>query len=112
MSPLHELALWLAADAYVARHVNWLYFIGVLAITFTVLGYSLYTRNRNALRVFLYGAVVWPLIELAGLLSGWRVYLGAPVVLIWILVGVFEDAGWVTLAYILAEKTHRKFWKR
>jgi len=108
---IQELMDYLLLPAHVQRVVNPLYFAMVVAITSGVLYYSIKTKNRNAIRLFVFSLFVWPAIELIGLLSGWRAYHNANVGLIFFLVGMVEDPGWVALAYIAAEKMYERWYR-
>ena len=93
---------WLVEPAEVARHVNLLYFIVVSAISLAVLAYAVLTRNRRAIIIYLYALPVWAAIEGIGLVTGMRVYESyQPAVFFF--VAFMEDAGWVTLAFIVSE---------
>ena len=99
--------------AHVYREVNYMYFIIVLAITLTVLGIALYTRNKRAVKLFLFAMVIWALIETIGLVSGMRVYEPAEDrFLIFIFVAFVEDPGWVCLGYMMAEQMHKRLLKK
>lgn len=99
--------------AHVCREVNYMYFIIVLAITLTVLGIALYTRNKRAVKLFLFAMVIWALIESIGLVSGMRVYQPSEDrFLVFIFVAFVEDPGWVCLGYMMAEQMYKRFPKK
>ena len=108
---MQDLMDYLMGPAHVHRIVNPLYFMVVLLISGSILGYSLYTRNRNAIALFLFAMIVWPLIELFGLLTGWRVYATPYVGAVFVLISIGENPGWVTLAYLVSEKIFDMKWK-
>jgi len=90
-----------------------MYFIIVLAITLTVLGIALYTRNKRAVKLFLFAMVIWALIESIGLVSGMRVYQPfEDRFLVFIFVAFVEDPGWVCLGYMMAEQMYKRFLKK
>ncbi len=60
-----------------SREVNYLYFLIVLVITLTVLGIALYTKNKRAVKMFVFAMGIWALIEGIGLVTGMRVYTPA-----------------------------------
>ena len=100
---------WLTSPAQVSRRVNNLYFLLVLVITASVLGIALYTRNRRAVRMFLLAMVIWPLIELIGLVTGMRGYQPAQQrIAIFLFVALVEDPGWVCLGYMIGEALFRR----
>ncbi len=105
------LAEWLAQPAEVDRIVNYLYLLVVCLISIGVAIYALATKNRNAVRMYLYAIPVWLGIEGLGLTTGWRTY-SEPVWLIYLIVSIAEDAGWVCLAYILSERLYGLFFRR
>ena len=93
---------WLTQEAFVARHVNLLYFIVVSAISLAVLAYAVVTKNRRAIIIYLYALPVWAAIEGIGLVTGMRIYESyQPAVFFF--VAFMEDAGWVTLAFVVSE---------
>jgi predicted membrane channel-forming protein YqfA (hemolysin III family) len=95
--------------ASVSREVNYLYFFIVLGITSTVIGIALYTRNKRAVRIFLFAMVVWAVIESIGIVTGMRVY--DPFedrMVIFIFVAFVEDPGWVCLGYMMAEQFYKR----
>ena len=99
-----DIITWLTEPAYVNRHVSPLYFIIITAIALAVLLYAIKTRNKRAVRVYIYAIAVWLVLELGLFFAGVRVYnIDSPYHIIFI-IGVFEDPGWVCLAYIIAEK--------
>ena len=97
------------SPAEVSREVNYFYFIIVLAITLCILGIALYTRNKRAVRMFLFALIVWAFIESFGIITGLRTY--EPYedrVLIFIFVALVEDSGWVCLGYMMAEQLFKR----
>jgi len=97
------------APADVCRHVNYVYFLVVLGITLTVLGIALYTKNKRAVKMFLFAAVIWALIESIGIVSGMRTYEPhSDRLLIFFFVAIIEDSGWVCLGYMMAEQLFKK----
>lgn len=101
------------APAEVCRHVNYVYFLVVLGITLTVLGIALYTKNKRAVKMFLFAAVVWTLIEGIGIVSGMRTYEPhSDRLLIFFFVAIVEDSGWVCLGYMMAEQMYKRFLKK
>lgn len=104
---------WITSPAQVSRDVNYLYFLIVLAITLTVFAVALYTKNKRAVRIFLFAMVVWSIIEGFGLVTGMRVYSPSEDrILIFIFVALVEDPGWVCLGYMMAEQMYKKFFKK
>lgn len=99
-----DIISWLTESAMVNRHVTPLYFIFVSIITFSILFYAIRTNNKRAVRIFMYGFVVWVLLEFGLFFTGVRQYnLENPYFVI-LLIGGVEDPGWVCLAYLVAEK--------
>jgi len=97
------------APAQVSREVNYLYFLIVIGITITVLGVALYTRNKRAVKMFVFAMGIWALIEGIGLVTGMRVYSPSQdSSLIFILVAFVEDPGWVCLGYMIAEQLYKR----
>lgn len=94
-------------EAHVERHVNHAYFLIVLAITITVLMIALYTKNKRAVKMFLFAMVIWAFIEGFGLVTGMRVY-SEDTVLVFIFVALVEDPGWVCLGYMMAEQLFKR----
>ncbi len=94
-------------EAHVYRHVNNAYFLIVLAITLTVLGIAIYTKNKRAVKMFLFAMVIWAFIEGFGLLTGMRVY-SDDTLLVFIFVALVEDPGWVCLGYMMAEQLFKR----
>jgi hypothetical protein len=92
---------WLTGPAEVARTINGGYMIVVTAISLTVLLLAWWTRDRNAMRLYLLSIPIWLFIEGFGLLSGMRGYTEQQG-LVYLVVAVMEDPGWVTLAYMVA----------
>jgi hypothetical protein len=72
-----------------------------------VLGIALYTRNKRAVKMFLFAMVVWALIEGFGLVTGMRVY-SKDTLLVFIFVALVEDPGWVCLGYMIAEQLFKR----
>ena len=99
-----DIFTWLNEPAYVNRHVSPLYFIIVTIIALLVLGYAFKTRNRRAIRMYLYAVLVWTSLELGLFFTGIRTYTFNPPYHIIFIIGLFEDQGWVCLAYLAAEK--------
>ena len=104
---------WLTSPANVSRDVNYLYFLIVLAITLTVLFIALYTRNKRALKVFVFAMAIWALIEGIGLITGMRVYSPSEDrFAVFLFVALVEDPGWVCLGYMMAEQMYKRFPKK
>ena len=104
---------WLTSSAQVSRDVNYAYFMIVLAITLTVLAVALYTRNKRAVKIFLFAMVIWALIEGIGLVTGMRVYTPSEDrFLVFIFVALVEDPGWVCLGYMMAEQMYKRLLKK
>ena len=99
-----DMISWLTEAANVNRHVNPLYFIIVIIITSSVLIYSIRSNNKRAVRIFVYGFVVWLVFEFGLFFTGIRHYSLENPYLVIFLVGGVEDPGWVCLAYLVAEK--------
>lgn len=99
------------SPAEVCRHVNYLYFFIVLCITLAVLGIALYTKNRRAVKMFLFAMVIWALIEGIGLVTGMREY-SQDVAVVYIFVALVEDPGWVCLGYMMAEQMYKRLFKK
>ena len=96
-------------EAHVYRHVNYVYFLIVLGITLTVLGIAIYTKNKRAVKMFLFAMVIWAFIEGFGLLTGMRVYEpNEDTLLVFIFVALVEDPGWVCLGYMMAEQLFKR----
>ena len=108
---ISEIIDYLMLPAHVQRVVTPLYFIIVILITSSVLYYCVRTNNKNAIRLFLFSLIVWPIIEGIGLITGWRVYYSGNNGLIYFLVAMVEDPGWVALGYVAAEKMYDKWFK-
>jgi len=105
MSPIE----WIMGPAQVSREVNYLYFLIVLAITLTVLAMAIYTRNKRAIKMFVFAMGIWALIEGIGLVTGMRVYQPPEDrVPVFIFVALVEDPGWVCLGYMLAEQMFKR----
>ena len=108
-----SLLEWLTSPAHVSRDVNYLYFLIVLVITLTVLVLALYTKNRRAVKLFLFAMVIWGLIEGIGLITGMRVYTPSEDrCLVFIFVAFVEDPGWVCLGYMMAEQMYKRLLKK
>lgn len=104
---------WITSPAQVSREVNYLYFLIVLAITLTVFAVALYTKNKRAVKIFLFAMVIWSIIEGIGLITGMRTYYPAEDrILVFIFVALVEDPGWVCLGYMMAEQMYKKFFKK
>jgi hypothetical protein len=99
-----DIISWLNEAAHVNRHVNPLYFIIVILITSSILIYSIKTNNKRAVRIFIYGFIVWLALEIGLFATGIRHYSLENPYLVIFLVGGVEDPGWVCLAYLAAEK--------
>ena len=86
-----------------------MYFFIVLGITLTVLGIALYTRNKRAVRMFVFAMGIWAFIEGIGLITGMRHYSPSEDTgLIFVFVALVEDPGWVCLGYMIAEQIFKK----
>jgi hypothetical protein len=92
---------WLMGSAEVSRTVNGWYMLVVTAISLGVLFLAWYTRDRNALRLYVLSIPIWLFIEGIGLVWGVREY-SDQVGLTYFVVAVMEDPGWVTLSYMVA----------
>jgi len=104
---------WLTSSAHVSRDVNYVYFLIVLAITLTVLGIALYTRNKRAVKIFIFAMAIWALIEGIGIITGMRVYMPSEDrFLVFIFVALVEDPGWVCLGYMMAEQMYKRLLKK
>ena len=103
------LVEWLMSPAQVSRDVNYLYFLIVLGITLTVLGIAIYTKNKRAIKMFVFAMGIWALIEGIGLVTGMRVY-NPPEdrVPVFVFVALVEDPGWVCLGYMMAEQMFKR----
>ncbi len=100
---------WLLEPVHVSRSVNVGYLILVTGISLAILAYALRTRDRNAVRLYFASIPIWMFIEGLGLIQGWRAYSGS-VGLVYIVVAVMEDPGWVALAYMIGVRLmERKF---
>ena len=104
------LTEWLSQPAEVNRIVNHLYLIVVTIISVVVILYALKVKNKNAIRLYLYAIPVWMGIEGLGLVTGWRTYT-EPRWLVYLIVSIGEDPGWVCLAYLISEKLFGWFFK-
>ncbi len=93
---------WLMTSAEVSRTINGAYMVVVSAIALSVLAYAFYTRDRNAVRLYILSIPIWLFIEGLGLfIWGIREY-SSQVGLTYFVVAVMEDPGWVTLSYMVA----------
>jgi predicted neutral ceramidase superfamily lipid hydrolase len=107
-----DIIEWIAAPAEVSREVNYLYFIIVLAITLTVIAIAIYTKNKRAIKLFLFAMVIWSIIEGIGLITGMREYTPSEArIPVFLFVALVEDPGWVCLGYMSAEQIYKKFIK-
>jgi hypothetical protein len=104
-----EILEWLREPAYVERVVNNLYFIIVTAIALAVLAYAIRTKNKNAINLFLFSMIVWPLIEGFVWGIGIRFYDSSAPGMVFFVVAFMEDPGWVCLAYMAAEVLFKRF---
>lgn len=108
-----DILEWITSSAQVSREVNYLYFLIVLAITITVIAIALYTKNKRAIKLFLFAMAVWSVIEGIGLLTGMRVYNPPEArIPVFLFVALVEDPGWVCLGYMSAEQIYKKFLKK
>ena len=97
-----SLVDWLMDPAEVSRTINGAYMIVVCAIALSVLLFAWYSRDRNAVRLYLLSIPIWLFIEGLGLfIWGIREY-SDQLFTTYIVVAVFEDPGWVTLSYMVA----------
>ena len=97
------------SPASVSREVNYLYFLIVLGVTLTVLGIALYTKNKRAVRMFVFAMGVWAFIEGIGLVTGTRVYTPpSERIPVFLFVALVEDPGWVCLGYMIAEQLFKR----
>ncbi|NIP34275.1 MAG: hypothetical protein GWN18_05035, partial [Thermoplasmata archaeon] len=93
---------WLMTSAEVSRTINGAYMVVVSAIALSVLAFAFYTRDRNAVRLYILSIPIWLFIEGLGLfIWGIREY-SSQVGLTYFVVAVMEDPGWVTLSYMVA----------
>jgi hypothetical protein len=93
---------WLMGSAEVSRSINGAYMIVVSAIALSVLAFAIYTKDRNAIRLYILSIPIWLFIEGFGLFVwGVREY-SSQVGLTYFVVAVMEDPGWVTLSYMVA----------
>lgn len=93
---------WLMGPAEVSRTINGAYMLVVSAIALSVLAYAIWTRDRNAVRLYVLSIPIWLFIEGLGLFAwGIREY-SSQVGLTYFVVAVMEDPGWVTLSYLVA----------
>ncbi|MCK4969522.1 MAG: hypothetical protein KAS77_03310 [Thermoplasmata archaeon] len=100
---------WLMESAEVSRTINGAYMIVVSAISISVLLFAIYTKDRNAVRLYVLSIPIWLFIEGIGLVWGVRDY-SPQTGLTYFVVAVMEDPGWVTLSYIVAWRLfHHKF---
>jgi hypothetical protein len=97
-----SLVDWLMETAEVSRTINGAYMIVVCAIAISVLAFAFWSKDRNAVRLYLLSIPIWLAIEGFGVFVwGVREYSDQ----LWttyIVVAVFEDPGWVTLSYMVA----------
>jgi hypothetical protein len=97
------------SPAHVSRDVNYLYFLVILAITLTVLGIALYTKNKRAVKMFFFAMVIWALIEGIGLVTGMRIYNPpSERIPVYFFVAFIEDPGWVCLGFMIAEQLFKR----
>lgn len=97
------------SPANVSREVNYAYFLIVLCITATVLGVALYTKNKRAVKMFVFAMGVWALIEGIGLMTGMRAYNPSEErILVFVFVALVEDPGWVCLGFMMAEQLFKR----
>ncbi len=101
---------WILSPANVYREVNYAYFLIVLAITLTVLGIAVYTKNKKAIKMFLFAMIIWAFIEGFGLVTGMRAY-SKDTILVFIFVAFIEDPGWVCLGFMMAEQFFKRLKK-
>jgi hypothetical protein len=81
----------------------------VLSITATVLGIALYTRNKRAVKMFVFAMGIWALIEGIGLVTGMRAYNPPEErILVFLFVAFVEDPGWVCLGFMMAEQLFKR----
>lgn len=100
---------WLMESAEVSRTINGWYMLIVSAISLSVLFFAWYTKDRNAVRLYILSIPIWLFIEGIGLAWGIREY-STNVGLTYFVVAVMEDPGWVTLSYMVAWRLfHRQF---
>jgi hypothetical protein len=93
---------WLMTSAEVSRTINGTYMIVVSTIALSVLAFAIYTKDRNAVRLYVLSIPIWLFIEGLGLfIWGIREY-SSQVGLTYFVVAVMEDPGWVTLSYMVA----------
>lgn len=102
-----EIIEWILSPANVFREVNFAYFLIVLAISLTVLGIAIYTKNKKAIRMFLFAMVIWAFIEGFGLVTGMRTY-SKDTILVFFFVAFIEDPGWVCLGFMMAEQLFKR----
>jgi hypothetical protein len=99
---------WLMESAEVSRTINGAYMIVVCAIALSVLAFALYTKDRNAVRLYLLSIPIWLAIEGFGVfIWGIREY-SDQLFTTYMVVAVFEDPGWVTLSYMVAWRVFEK----
>jgi len=108
-----DIIEWISSPAQVSREVNYLYFLIVLAITLTVIAVALYTKNKRAVKLFLFAMVIWSIIEGIGLITGMRIYNPPEArIPVFLFVALVEDPGWVCLGYMMAEQIYKRFIKK
>ena len=99
---------WLMTSAEVSRTINGAYMIVVCAIAVSVLAFAFWSRDRNAVRLYLLSIPIWLAIEGFGVFVwGIREYSDQ----LWttyVVVAVFEDPGWVTLSYMVAWRAFQR----
>lgn len=89
--------------------MNYAYFLVVLGITVTVLGIALYTKNKRAVKMFVFAMGIWALIEGIGLATGMRAYNPPEErILVFVFVAFVEDPGWVCLGFMMAEQLFKR----
>lgn len=103
---------WLMGSAEVSRTINGAYMVVVCAIATAVLVYAVWSKDRNAVRLYLLSIPIWLAIEGFGVFVwGVREYTDQ----LWttyVVVAVFEDPGWVTLSYIVAWRVFERMFPK
>ena len=103
---------WLMESAEVSRTINGAYMIVVSAIALSVLAYAIWTRDRNAVRLYVLSIPIWLFIEGLGLFVwGIREY-SSQTGLTYFVVAVMEDPGWVTLSYLVAWRLFERWFPK
>jgi hypothetical protein len=75
----------------------------------TVLGIALYTRNKRAIKMFVFAMGIWALIEGIGLVTGMRIYSPSEdTAYVFFFVALIEDPGWVCLGFMIAEQIFKR----